>query len=67
MYRIDNMMPHMELEMQLLDESTVSGPGGVTGLGLEHFTDIDRLEAAMRYLSDPVEFEKVVTALCAMN
>ena len=60
-------MSHSDMEMQLLDESTVSGPGGVTGLGLEHFTDIDRLEAVMRYLSDPMEFDKVVGALCAMN
>lgn len=35
------------------------GPGGLTGLGLEHFAELDRLEAMTRFLSLPHVFENV--------
>jgi hypothetical protein len=34
--------------------------GGITGLGLEHFTDSDRFALMIRFLSNPVQFQKVV-------
>lgn len=34
--------------------------GGITGLGLEHFTDSDRFALMLRFLSNPIQFQSVV-------
>ena len=37
--------------------------GGVTGLGLEHFSDTDRFTAICNFLDNQTMFEKVVQVL----
>ena len=42
-----------------VDEARLQKVGGVTGLGLEHFTDLDRYHVMVDFLSEPSVFEKV--------
>jgi hypothetical protein len=42
-----------------VDEGRLQKIGGVTGLGLEHFTDLDRYHVMVDFLSEPSVFEKV--------
>jgi hypothetical protein len=51
-----------------LEDAKTSKPrlvevGGITGLGLEHFSDSDRLSAISIFLSQPEVFKKIVEQL----
>ena len=38
-------------------------PNGITGLGLDHFTENDKFSAVVLFLADPTIFRYVVTEL----
>lgn len=66
---VDRKVATAARDMRLsLDDVKVTKPkladiGGITGLGLEHFSDSDRLSAISMFLSQPSVFRKVVTCL----
>lgn len=52
----ENAEEGSQIQQTLVGSTSI---GGVTGLGLEHFTDVDRMDAMITFLSNPQEFEKV--------
>lgn len=53
----------LQLNPGLTPQEVVVDPGGITGLGLEHFSDVDRLAVMTHLLSDPLQFEAIVHTL----
>ena len=66
---VDRKLTVAARDMRLsLEEAKQAKPkladvGGITGLGLEHFSDSDRLSAISIYLSQPGTFRQVVDYL----
>lgn len=63
-----------DVRKMLRDRVSVAGiladssrdPGGLTGLGLQHFTETDRLTVMVTLLSDPEIFMHTVEEMQAM-
>jgi hypothetical protein len=53
----------LQLNNSLEPQDVFFAPGGITGLGLEHFSEVDRLAVITHFLSHPLQFEGTVHAL----